>query len=106
MRSRASSTSVSMSASERIRAAESPAAPAPITMTSGTPLIYGVQHGGGKEFTPGSGFNQTGADGDSHHACGFVHIQLFQDPAAVRVGRLVADPQTAGGFLRRVAVGN
>src|ERR1035441_5994982 len=46
------------------------------------------------------------ADGVPHHAGGLVDAQLFQYPAAVRVGCLVADPQLRGGLFGRLAVGD
>ena len=45
------------------------------------------------------GLDQAGADGVPHHAGGFMHAQLLQDPAAMRIGGLVADAQLRGGFL-------
>src|ERR1035437_1053177 len=44
-------------------------------------------------------FDQSGADGVPYHAGGFMHSQFLQDPAAMRIGGLVADTQLDGGFL-------
>src|ERR1035441_5863765 len=52
------------------------------------------------------GFDQSRADGIPHHAGGLMHSQLLQDPAAMRVGGLVADTQLDSGFLGGVPAGD
>src|ERR1039457_5003023 len=52
------------------------------------------------------GFDQSRADGIPHHAGGLMHSQLLQDPAAMRVGGLVADTQLDRGFLGGFPAGN
>src|ERR1035441_1622586 len=51
-------------------------------------------------------FDEARADGVAHHAGGLVDAELFQDPAAVRVGGLVADAQLRGGLFGGLAVGD
>src|ERR1017187_7871930 len=59
-----------------------------------------------RSTNPVLGLDEARADGVSHHAGGLVDAQLFQDPAAVRVGCLVADPQLRRSLFGRFAVGD
>src|SRR6476469_1350657 len=75
----------------KIRMAANPAAPAPIMATSGLPDTPSAQGA--------LGLDQPRPDSISHHARGLVHSQLFENAAAMRIGRFVADSQVGGGFL-------
>src|ERR1035438_3640353 len=51
-------------------------------------------------------FDEPRADGVAYHAGGLVDAELFQYPAAVRVGGLVADAQARCGLFGRLALGD
>src|SRR5436305_1590566 len=81
-----------------IRAAVSPAAPAPTIKQS---LLWSAV----PPPTP-LRFDQARPDRIPHHAGSLVHVQLLENPATVRVRRFVADSKLERGFLRGFAAGD
>src|SRR3954464_12925757 len=82
------------------RAAVNPAAPAPTIKQSNPPLWSAVP--------PPTllRLDQARPDRIPHHAGSLVHVQLLENPAAVRVGRFVAGSRLERGFLRGFAAGD
>src|SRR3954468_15888472 len=82
------------------RAAVSPAAPAP-TIKQSDPRLWSA-------VPPPTllRFDQTRPDRIPHHAGSLVHVQLLENPAAVRVCGFVADSKLERGFLSGFAAGD
>src|SRR5881296_3991013 len=56
--------------------------------------------------SPGSGRDQSFADGVAHEPGGVVDVELVHHPAAVKLGGLDADVQQVGDLLGRFALGD